>query len=104
VNPHYSPKTILTYGQGESMVAERIEEWENTLPEFYKISLPATRKRFEVDKRVQIKKIRSHSRKCKRKWDYNDIIVFWWWWNAGSCSKLLHKAKKHRNCWKLYWR
>ena len=35
-------KTIITYGQGESLVAERIEEWENNLPEFIKLAyLPA---------------------------------------------------------------
>ena len=31
-------KTILTYGQGESLVAERIENWENNLPEFIKLA------------------------------------------------------------------
>ncbi|MFV5691789.1 CinA family nicotinamide mononucleotide deamidase-related protein [Flavobacterium sp. LT1R49] len=40
--PYILHKTILTYGQGESMVAERIEEWENSLPEFIKLAyLPA---------------------------------------------------------------
>ena len=28
----------MTYGQGESMVAERIENWENSLPEFLKLA------------------------------------------------------------------
>lgn len=36
--PYIIHKTILTYGQGESMVAERIEEWENNLPEFVKLA------------------------------------------------------------------
>jgi nicotinamide-nucleotide amidase len=36
--PYILHKTILTYGQGESMVAERIEEWENDLPEFIKLA------------------------------------------------------------------
>lgn len=36
--PYILHKTILTYGQGESMVAERIEEWEDTLPEFFKLA------------------------------------------------------------------
>ncbi|TDD97411.1 CinA family nicotinamide mononucleotide deamidase-related protein [Flavobacterium cellulosilyticum] len=36
--PYILHKTILTYGQGESMVAERIEEWENELPEFIKLA------------------------------------------------------------------
>ncbi len=36
--PYFVHKTILTYGQGESMVAERIENWENNLPEFIKLA------------------------------------------------------------------
>jgi nicotinamide-nucleotide amidase len=36
--PYIIHKTILTYGQGESMVAERIEHWENNLPEFIKLA------------------------------------------------------------------
>ena len=40
--PYIIHKTILTYGQGESLVAERIEDWENKLPEFIKLAyLPA---------------------------------------------------------------
>ncbi len=40
--PYILHKTILTYGQGESLVAERIEDWENKLPEFIKLAyLPA---------------------------------------------------------------
>jgi nicotinamide-nucleotide amidase len=40
--PYIVHKTILTYGQGESMVAERIETWENNLPSFIKLAyLPA---------------------------------------------------------------
>lgn len=40
--PYILHKTILTYGQGESMVAERIEQWENNLPDFIKLAyLPA---------------------------------------------------------------
>lgn len=40
--PYIVHKTILTYGQGESMVAERIETWENNLPHFIKLAyLPA---------------------------------------------------------------
>jgi nicotinamide-nucleotide amidase len=40
--PYIIHKTILTYGQGESLVAERIEHWENSLPEFLKLAyLPA---------------------------------------------------------------
>ncbi len=36
--PYILHKTILTYGQGESMVAERIESWENNLPDFIKLA------------------------------------------------------------------
>lgn len=36
--PYILHKTIMTYGQGESLVAERIENWENNLPEFIKLA------------------------------------------------------------------
>lgn len=36
--PYIVHKTILTYGQGESLVAERIENWENNLPDFIKLA------------------------------------------------------------------
>jgi nicotinamide-nucleotide amidase len=36
--PYILHKTVLTYGQGESMVAERIEDWENNLPKFVKLA------------------------------------------------------------------
>ena len=36
--PYITHKTILTYGQGESLVAERIENWENNLPDFIKLA------------------------------------------------------------------
>ena len=36
--PYILHQTILTYGQGESLVAERIEDWENNLPEFIKLA------------------------------------------------------------------
>ena len=36
--PYILHKTILTYGQGESLVAERIEDWENNLPTFIKLA------------------------------------------------------------------
>lgn len=36
--PYILHKTILTYGQGESLVAERIEDWENNLPDFVKLA------------------------------------------------------------------
>jgi nicotinamide-nucleotide amidase len=36
--PYILHKTILTYGQGESIVAERIEPWEDNLPGFVKLA------------------------------------------------------------------
>jgi nicotinamide-nucleotide amidase len=36
--PYIIHQTILTYGQGESRIAERIEEWENNLPSFIKLA------------------------------------------------------------------
>ncbi len=36
--PFIVHKNILTYGQGESLVAERIENWENNLPNFIKLA------------------------------------------------------------------
>ena len=40
--PFIIHKTVLTYGQGESLVAERIEDWENNLPSCIRLAyLPA---------------------------------------------------------------
>jgi nicotinamide-nucleotide amidase len=36
--PFIIHKTIMTYGQGESLVAERIETWENNLPDYIKLA------------------------------------------------------------------
>lgn len=36
--PFIMHKTILTHGLGESMLAERIESWENTLPKYIKLA------------------------------------------------------------------
>lgn len=36
--PYIIHQTILTYGQGESRIAERIEYWENNLPAFIKLA------------------------------------------------------------------
>lgn len=36
--PYIIHKTILTYGQGESIVAARIEDWEDSLPSFVKLA------------------------------------------------------------------
>ena len=36
--PYIVHQTIMTYGRGESMIAEQIEEWEDSLPEFIKLA------------------------------------------------------------------
>ncbi|MGG7034565.1 MAG: competence/damage-inducible protein A [Flavobacterium sp.] len=36
--PYIIHKTIQTYGVGESLLAERIEDWENNLPQFIKLA------------------------------------------------------------------
>lgn len=36
--PYIIHKTIITHGQGESLVAERIEDWESNLPDFIKLA------------------------------------------------------------------
>jgi nicotinamide-nucleotide amidase len=36
--PYIFHKTLLTYGQGESAIAERLEVWEDDLPEFIKLA------------------------------------------------------------------
>lgn len=36
--PFIIHKTLMTYGQGESLVAERIELWEDSLPEYMKLA------------------------------------------------------------------
>ena len=36
--PYIIHKTILTYGLGESAIANRIESWENALPDFIKLA------------------------------------------------------------------
>ena len=36
--PYIIHKTILTYGVGESVIAEKIEDWENDLPGFVKLA------------------------------------------------------------------
>lgn len=57
--PYIIHKTVLTYGQGESMVAERIENWENSLPEFIKLAyLPSPgRVRLRLSARGTIKEL-----------------------------------------------
>ena len=36
--PYIVHQTIMTYGRGESMIAEQIEEWEDNLPDFSKLA------------------------------------------------------------------
>ena len=36
--PYIVHQTIMTYGRGESMIAEQIEEWEENLPDFIKLA------------------------------------------------------------------
>tara|TARA_B110000003_G_scaffold178291_1_gene177714 strand:- start:275 stop:1522 length:1248 start_codon:yes stop_codon:yes gene_type:complete len=36
--PYIIHKTVMTYGQGESVIAERIENWANKLPNFIKLA------------------------------------------------------------------
>lgn len=36
--PYIIHKTVMTYGQGESVIAERIEAWEDGLPDFIKLA------------------------------------------------------------------
>ncbi|WP_108866317.1 CinA family nicotinamide mononucleotide deamidase-related protein [Aquimarina aquimarini] len=36
--PYIIHKTILTHGMGESLLAEKIEDWENDLPQFIKLA------------------------------------------------------------------
>ncbi|WP_340075701.1 competence/damage-inducible protein A [Leptobacterium sp. I13] len=36
--PYIIHKTVLTYGMGESAIADKIEDWENNLPDFIKLA------------------------------------------------------------------
>lgn len=36
--PHILHKTLVTYGLGESAIADKIEDWENSLPSFVKLA------------------------------------------------------------------
>lgn len=78
--PYIIHKTILTYGQGESTVAERIENWENNLPDFIKLAyLPSpgrVRLRMSArgkDKAILEKAIKENTESLTR--IINDIIV-----------------------------
>lgn len=71
--PFILHKTILTYGMGESMVAARIEDWENNLPNFVKLAyLPSygnvrlrlsakgnTKKELEIAVNIEVDKLTS---------------------------------------------
>jgi len=61
--PYIIHKTIMTYGQGESLVAERIEHWENNLPEFIKLAyLPSPgRVRLRLTARGKDKAVLEHA-------------------------------------------
>lgn len=78
--PFIVHKTILTYGEGESVVAERIEEWEDNLPGFIKLAyLPSpgrVRLRLSargVDKDILYTAIAEETEKLKQ--IIGDIIV-----------------------------
>ena len=78
--PYIIHKTILTYGQGESTVAARIENLEDNLPEFIKLaylpSLGSVRLRFSargVNKEILEKSISEEVEKLKLL--IGDIIV-----------------------------
>lgn len=57
--PYIIHKTIMTYGQGESMIAERIADFENNLPKFIKLAyLPSFgRVRLRLSAKGQDKKL-----------------------------------------------
>jgi nicotinamide-nucleotide amidase len=61
--PYILHKTIMTYGQGESLVAERIENWEDNLPDFIKLAyLPAPgRVRLRLTARGKDKAVLEHA-------------------------------------------
>lgn len=61
--PYIIHKTIMTYGQGESLVAERIENWENNLPDFIKLAyLPSPgRVRLRLTARGKDKSLLEHA-------------------------------------------
>jgi nicotinamide-nucleotide amidase len=78
--PYIIHKTIMTYGQGESLVAERIEDWENNLPNFIKLAyLPSpgkVRLRLSargIDEAVLQARIEAETEKLKN--IIGDIIV-----------------------------
>ncbi|RZJ58916.1 MAG: competence/damage-inducible protein A [Flavobacterium sp.] len=78
--PYIVHKTILTYGQGESLVAERIEDWEDNLPDYIRLAyLPSpgrVRLRLTargIDESLLLKSIEEETAKLKEL--IGDIIV-----------------------------
>ncbi len=57
--PYIIHKTVLTYGMGESTIAEKIEDWENNLPTFIRLAyLPSLgRVRLRLSARGQDEKV-----------------------------------------------
>lgn len=57
--PFIIHQTVMTYGQGESLIAEKIEDWENNLPGFIKLAyLPSPgRVRLRLSARGTVKEL-----------------------------------------------
>ncbi|TXI63472.1 MAG: CinA family nicotinamide mononucleotide deamidase-related protein [Flavobacterium sp.] len=78
--PYIVHQTIMTYGRGESMIAEQIEEWEDNLPDFIKLAyLPSPGKvRLRLTARGNDETLLKEEIKCQvEKLDLliHDIIV-----------------------------
>ena len=78
--PYIVHQTIMTYGRGESMIAEQIEEWEDSLPDFIKLAyLPSPGKvRLRLTARGINEELLKNEIKCQvEKLDFliHDIIV-----------------------------
>ena len=78
--PYIVHQTIMTYGRGESMIAEQIEEWEDNLPDFIKLAyLPSLGKvRLRLTARGTNEELLKSEIKCQvEKLDLliHDIIV-----------------------------
>ena len=78
--PYIVHQTIMTYGRGESMIAEQIEEWEDNLPDFIKLAyLPSPGKvRLRLTARGTNEELLKSEIKCQvEKLDLliHDIIV-----------------------------
>lgn len=78
--PYIVHQTIMTYGRGESLIAEQIEEWEDNLPDFIKLAyLPSPGKvRLRLTARGTNEELLKSEIKCQvEKLDLliHDIIV-----------------------------